>query len=334
MAKRKYWKEALVSGLILSYAGSILIMGNADSALAEPIFAKQEAQVKGTEYLVLREKEVDVRDKFEDRNIYYYISENSTPIYSDPSFQVPVGLANIYDPVLVTGINQKNIVRISFNGEIAYLSGEKVAKDIKDIFLPVNKVMYARQNMNVRNGLKNTPEEVFSSYKKNDEVQVIGENNSNFKKVKTAKGEIGYVFGEYLMAEKEKPKEGFTGKNYSIPDDYKYQVVLATVRHEGGNSYEGALAVMSCVLNRCDSQRWGGGNDPYGVIIAPGQFESYFAGRYKQFMNYNVSAEVRRGVEDALNGKRSHNFESFRANSSSVRSSRPWGTQIAGNWFF
>lgn len=335
MARRKHLKEVTLATLILGYTSAVLFLSSGSNALGAMVFLEKERTENTIEYVVVSEKELHPDERFEERNIYYYISEGSTTIYADPEMLFPIGSGSLYDAVLVNGINKKGVVRINYNGEFAYLEKDHIVKDMKDIFSPVNKIMYARQNVNIRSGMENTSEEIFGAYKKNDEVYVIGENGSKFKKVKTEDGRIGYVFGEYLSLEKIKEeKVGFHGKNYSIPNDYQYQVVLATVRHEGGNSYEGALAVMSCILNRCDSGRWGGGNNPYLVTIAPGQFESYLAGRYRQYMGYNVSAEVRKGVEDALNGKRSHKFESFRANSSAVRSTRPWGVLIAGNWFF
>lgn len=115
---------------------------------------------------------------------------------------------------------------------------------------------------------------------------------------------------------------GYNGTNLSEDD---YNLVCAIVEHEGGSSYEGALAVMSCVMNRVDAN--GYGSDPVSVLTAPGQFASYLDGYYKQFLN-NSSTSVRQAVTDCLNGKRSHNYLNF-------RSYQTTGSEkIGGNWFF
>ncbi len=61
--------------------------------------------------------------------------------------------------------------------------------------------------------------------------------------------------------------------------------IKATVRHEAGANPRENYAVMSTVIRRCESGAWGGGNNPYDVITAPGQFESYLKGHYKKYAN-------------------------------------------------
>lgn len=129
----------------------------------------------------------------------------------------------------------------------------------------------------------------------------------------------GSTQNAYLKAEPKK-----TGLDAgSIPN---FDLICAIVQHEGGASYESALAVMSCVMNRCDSGRWGG-TDPVSVLTAPGQFSSYLDGYYVQFLGRS-SAEVQRAVIDCMNGKRSHPYQSFRAYPT-------FGSvNIGGNWYF
>ena len=47
-----------------------------------------------------------------------------------------------------------------------------------------------------------------------------------------------------------------------------------------------ALAVMSVILNRCDSKSWAkwAGPSPYDQVVMKGQFEVYFAGYYLDFV--------------------------------------------------
>lgn len=102
-----------------------------------------------------------------------------------------------------------------------------------------------------------------------------------------------------------------------------FDLVCAIVQHEGGSSYEGALAVMSCVMNRCDKS----GSGPVAVLTAPGQFSSYLDGYYTQFLG-NTSSTVQQAVTDCLNGTRSHPYTSFRSYETSG------SVCIGGNWFF
>ncbi|MGL6293415.1 cell wall hydrolase, partial [Eubacterium aggregans] len=105
-------------------------------------------------------------------------------------------------------------------------------------------------------------------------------------------------------------------------------LISAVVAQEGGHTYEGALAVISCMMNRADVGSWGGG-DVISVIKAPGQFAAYLDGNYSKYMGAALP-EVRQAVTDCMvGGKRSHNYLSFRSYQTSG------SVQIAGgNWYF
>ncbi|MEG1433575.1 G5 domain-containing protein [Eubacterium sp.] len=105
-------------------------------------------------------------------------------------------------------------------------------------------------------------------------------------------------------------------------------LISAVVAQEGGHTYEGALAVISCMMNRADVGNWGGG-DVISVIKAPGQFAAYLDGDYSKYMGAALP-EVRQAVTDCMvGGKRSHNYLSFRSYQTSG------SVQIAGgNWYF
>ncbi|MEG0310611.1 MAG: G5 domain-containing protein [Eubacterium sp.] len=103
-----------------------------------------------------------------------------------------------------------------------------------------------------------------------------------------------------------------------------FDLICAIVAHEGGPSYEGALAVISCVMNRVDT----GGGSAASVLTAPGQFASYLDGYYTKFMG-NAPDYVQKAVRDCMEGGiRSHNYKNFRSYQTS-------GSEcIQGNWFF
>lgn len=92
--------------------------------------------------------------------------------------------------------------------------------------------------------------------------------------------------------------------------------ICAVVAAECNSSYDGALAVISCVMNRVDSGKWGG-RDAVSVLKAPGQFAAYLDGPYKRYLGGKYPGYVKQAVIDCMqNGKRSHPYQSFRAGSS------------------
>lgn len=106
-----------------------------------------------------------------------------------------------------------------------------------------------------------------------------------------------------------------------------FDTICAIVAHEGGTSYEGSLAVISCVMNRVDSGAWGG-STALGVLTAPGQFASYLDGYYTQYLGAEIP-EVRQAVRDCMEGGvRSHPYMSFRSYQTSG------SVNIGGNWYF
>lgn len=113
----------------------------------------------------------------------------------------------------------------------------------------------------------------------------------------------------------------------SVPsqEEQDFDLICAIVAHEGGISYDGAMAIISCVMNRVDA---GWGPDAVSILTAPGQFASYLDGYYKQYLG-NCPDVVKQAVRDCMeNGVRSHSYLSFRSYQTSG------SVNIAGNWYF
>src|SRR5574344_933213 len=89
---------------------------------------------------------------------------------------------------------------------------------------------------------------------------------------------------------------------YSVPNA-DMDLVYAIVQQEGGYSYESALWVMGTIMNRVNSSQFPNTID--GVIKQRGQFESYWAGHYKKHLG-KIGPEVKRAVDDVINGKIVH----------------------------
>ena len=98
---------------------------------------------------------------------------------------------------------------------------------------------------------------------------------------------------------------------------------------ECSSSYEGALAVITTAVNRANSSQWGYlGRDPLSQLKARGQFCYSIDGRHASRMNGNYASHVKQAVLDGLNGKRNHNYLSFRGYQTSG------SVCIGGNWYF
>ena len=113
---------------------------------------------------------------------------------------------------------------------------------------------------------------------------------------------------------------------YSAAD---FDLLCAITAQECSSSYEGALAVITTACNRAESSKWASkGSDPLSQYKAPGQFCYSIDSHWKKRLNGNYSNAVKQAVTDALNGKRNHNYLSFRA------AGHASGEYIGGNVYF
>ncbi len=106
-------------------------------------------------------------------------------------------------------------------------------------------------------------------------------------------------------------------------------LLCAITAQECSSSYNGALAVITCACNRAESSKWAyNGKDPLSQYMAKGQFCYSIDTHWKKRLNGNYSSAVKQAVIDALNGKRNHNYLSFRAAGCAS------GVNIGGNVYF
>ncbi len=112
------------------------------------------------------------------------------------------------------------------------------------------------------------------------------------------------------------------------------ELIWAIVGQEDDRSYTGALAVISCAMNRADINYGGHGTTALGQLTAYNQFcysptisSSIY---WQRRLGGNVPDYVKQAVNDCLTkGIRNHGYLYF-------RSSNRTGTyvQIGGNWYF
>ncbi len=102
---------------------------------------------------------------------------------------------------------------------------------------------------------------------------------------------------------------------YELEDD-EFELLCAIVSAESDKSYDDALAVITTILNRCESDSWieSHGTDPIAQATAPNQFVVYQHGSYKSYMDGKAPDTVVQAVKDALAGVRNHEYLSFRSN--------------------
>lgn len=133
-----------------------------------------------------------------------------------------------------------------------------------------------------------------------------------------------YLADEIYLKYKSDEAMGFNvsvnNKTYDVSGS-DLDLLIAVICVEAGDSIDDALAVISVVLNRCDSDKWGNyfGRSPISQITAPNQFEVYFknmyygylpSGKYYNSAKYNY---VKEAVLDGLNGVRNNNYLGFRS---------------------
>ena len=106
-------------------------------------------------------------------------------------------------------------------------------------------------------------------------------------------------------------------------------LLCAITAQECSSSYEGALAVITTACNRTVSSSWKRyGSDPLSQYMAPSQFCYSIDNYWQKRLNGNYPSYVKQAVLDALNGKRNHNYLSFRA------AGYASGEIIGGNVYF
>ena len=97
--------------------------------------------------------------------------------------------------------------------------------------------------------------------------------------------------------------------------DSDLELLIAIVAAESDKSYDDALAVITTILNRCESDKWNkNGGTPVDIATAPNQFVVYQHGSYKSYMNGRAPETVVTAVKDALAGVRNHEYYTFRSN--------------------
>ena len=181
-----------------------------------------------------------------------------------------------------------------------------------------------KQNKVVQNG-KNGLKEVTYKVKYQNDVEIEKKEISS-KIIKKPVNKIVEVRNKQVTS------RGGTTTRYGGKWTYseaELDLLCAITAQEACSSYNAALAVITCAANRAESRRWRyNGTDPLSQYKARGQFCYSIDNHWRRRLNGNYPSYVKQAVIDALNGKRNHNYLSFRS------AGYASGVNIGGNVYF
>lgn len=211
----------------------------------------------------------------------------------------------------VLGYNDFGYAKILLDNQELYVKNENLTDNKNEIFFDCEYTRYSANDIEIYDSI--SLENVITTVNKYDSLTVIGENDSNIKKV-SVNNAIGFVKQENLIEYLPKQAyitqgdDGITdyyknnmydGVLSVLPDSQKTEeniVALAKLIHceAGGQTEEGKLAVATVVVNRAYDGNMG--NTIQSVIERPGQFSPVSSGAYYSSgysdSDYNASKKV------------------------------------------
>lgn len=211
----------------------------------------------------------------------------------------------------VLGYNDFGYAKILLDNQELYVKNENLTDNKNEIFFDCEYTRYSANDIEIYDSI--SLENVITTVNKYDSLTVIGENDSDIKKV-SVNNAIGFVKQENLIEYLPKQAyitqgdDGITdyyknnmydGVLSDLPDSQKTEeniVALAKLIHceAGGQTEEGKLAVATVVVNRAYDGNMG--NTIQSVIERPGQFSPVSSGAYYSSgysdSDYNASKKV------------------------------------------
>lgn len=211
----------------------------------------------------------------------------------------------------VLGYNDFGYAKILLDNQELYVKNENLTDNKNEIFFDCEYTRYSANDIEIYDSI--SLENVITTVNKYNSLTVIGENDSDIKKV-SVNDSIGFVKQENLIEYLPKQAyitqgdDGITdyyknnmydGVLSDLPDSQKTEeniVALAKLIHceAGGQTEEGKLAVATVVVNRAYDGNMG--NTIQSVIERPGQFSPVSSGAYYSSgysdSDYNASKKV------------------------------------------
>ncbi len=254
-------------------------------------------------------------------------------------------------PALNEKIDDNNLIIISNEEikpqEIAQIEEEKKIEEILELYAPViEKVITVQEEIpfetvtkDVSGGAGNTENSVITEgkngikevtylvkYKNDVEIERTELSSVVIKEPVTKVVQVQVKVVSRSATRSTVVTYGNGTWSYSSAD---LDLLCAITAQECSSSYEGALAVITTACNRAASSRWRkNGTDPLSQYKAKGQFCYSIDNHWRRRLNGNYASYVKQAVLDALNGKRNHNYLSFRSAGYAT------GVNIGGNVYF
>lgn len=185
----------------------------------------------------------------------------------------------------------------------------------------------AKQDRIVQYGVDGLKEVTYKiKYQNNKEIE---KKEISSKVIKKPVNKIVEVRNQQTVTTRSSgPRVSYGAGKWSY-SDAELDLLCAITAQEASSSYNASLAVITCACNRAESSRWRyNGTDPLSQYKAPGQFCYSIDSHWVKRLNGNYPAHVKQAVIDALNGKRNHNYLSFRSAGCAT------GVNIGGNVYF
>lgn len=141
-----------------------------------------------------------------------------------------------------------------------------------------------------------------------------------------------HLVGYGTMINSNTPKPIIINSN-NIYSQQELELIWAIVGQECSTGYDGALAVISCAMNRATINYGGFGEDVLSQLTAPSQFcyspDVSAPELWQSRLNGNVADFVKQAVNDCLySGVRNHCYLNFRSGQT------PGSVCIGDNWYF
>ena len=213
----------------------------------------------------------------------------------------------------------------SYDTIIEKIEVEKVKIPYETITKNVATGSGTKQDKIVQYGIDGLKEVTYKVKYQNDKE--IEKKEISSKIIREPVDKIVEVRNKQQITSRSSTKVRYAGKwSYS---DSELDLLCAITAQECGSSYNGALAVITTACNRAESSKWRyNGTDPLSQYKAKNQFCYSIDSHWKKRLNGNYPSYVKQAVIDALNGKRNHNYLSFRAAGFAS------GVNIGGNVYF
>lgn len=214
-----------------------------------------------------------------------------------------------YDTIVEKIVVKK--VKIPYETIKKNVASEKGAKQDRIVQYGVDGLKEVTYKIKYQNNKEIEKKEISSKIIKKPVNKIVEVRNQQTVTTRSGGTRVSYSSGKWSYSEAE------------------LDLLCAITAQEASSSYNASLAVITTACNRAASSRWRyNGTDPLSQYKAPGQFCYSIDNHWVRRLNGNYPAHVKQAVIDALNGKRNHNYLSFRSAGCAS------GVNIGGNVYF